>query len=50
VEKQAFFDGFHSVADGLPDRSPAWPDGQGLPRRTHRQARCDIYAPSCGGV
>jgi len=43
VEKQAFFGGFYSDADGLPD-------GSEYPAEALRQAQCDSRAQICGGV
>jgi len=43
VEKQAFFDGFYSGADGLPD-------GSEYPVEALRQAQCDSHAQIYGGV
>jgi len=43
VEKQAFFGGFYSGADGLPD-------GSEYPAEALRQAQCDSRVQICGGV
>ena len=43
MEKQAFFGGFYSDADAVPD-------GSEYPAEGLRQAQCDSRTQICGGV